>query len=98
MINRRSLIGTLGGASLAALWPLSARSAVVGRVLVVGGGMAGATVAKYLRMWSNGTVDVTAHPEEVSPLFDYRVDRVGRRFRMQENTVFRVFVQASFNF
>jgi hypothetical protein len=47
---------------------------------------------------TNGTVDVTAHPEEVSPLFDYRIDRVGRRFRMQENSVFRVFVQASFNF
>ena len=64
MINRRSLIGTLGGASLAALWPLSARSAVVGRVLVVGGGMAGATVAKYLRMWSGNAVAVTLVEQE----------------------------------
>ena len=29
------------------------------RVVVVGGGFAGATVAKYLRMWSNGGIDVT---------------------------------------
>jgi NADPH-dependent 2,4-dienoyl-CoA reductase/sulfur reductase-like enzyme len=30
-----------------------------GKVVVVGGGYAGATCAKYLRMWSNGSVDVT---------------------------------------
>jgi NADPH-dependent 2,4-dienoyl-CoA reductase/sulfur reductase-like enzyme len=29
------------------------------RVLVVGGGYGGATAAKYLRLWSNGNVDVT---------------------------------------
>ena len=29
------------------------------RVIVVGGGMAGTTVAKYLRLWSNGTIAVT---------------------------------------
>ncbi len=29
------------------------------RVVVVGGGFAGATVAKYIRMWSSGSVDVT---------------------------------------
>lgn len=59
MINRRSFVGTLGSASLATLWPLSARSATAGRVVVVGGGMAGATVAKYLRMWSGNAVAVT---------------------------------------
>ena len=59
MINRRSLIGTLGATTLATLWPLAARSAVVGRVVVVGGGMAGAAVAKYLRMWSGNAVAVT---------------------------------------
>ena len=30
-----------------------------GKVVVVGGGYGGATAAKYLRMWSNGGVDVT---------------------------------------
>jgi NADPH-dependent 2,4-dienoyl-CoA reductase/sulfur reductase-like enzyme len=32
---------------------------VNGRVVVIGGGMAGATVAKYLRMWGGTGVDVT---------------------------------------
>ena len=31
----------------------------LGKVVVVGGGYGGATAAKYLRMWSNGGVDVT---------------------------------------
>ncbi len=30
-----------------------------GKVVVVGGGYGGATVAKYLRMWSNGGIEVT---------------------------------------
>ena len=34
-------------------------AAASGKVVVVGGGYGGATVAKYLRMWSNGGVDVT---------------------------------------
>ena len=34
-------------------------SGSAGRVVVVGGGYGGATAAKYLRMWSNGGVDVT---------------------------------------
>ncbi|GAB4174224.1 MAG: NAD(P)/FAD-dependent oxidoreductase [Rhodocyclaceae bacterium] len=29
------------------------------RVVVIGGGMGGSTVAKYLRLWSGGTIDVT---------------------------------------
>jgi NADPH-dependent 2,4-dienoyl-CoA reductase/sulfur reductase-like enzyme len=39
------------------------------RVVVVGGGYGGATVAKYLKLWSNGTLDVTlieANPAFVS--------------------------------
>jgi NADPH-dependent 2,4-dienoyl-CoA reductase/sulfur reductase-like enzyme len=35
------------------------RAATPHRVLVVGGGFAGSTVAKYLRMWSMGAIDVT---------------------------------------
>jgi sulfide dehydrogenase [flavocytochrome c] flavoprotein subunit len=34
-------------------------AATVAHVIVVGGGMAGATVAKYLRLWSAGTIAVT---------------------------------------
>jgi sulfide dehydrogenase [flavocytochrome c] flavoprotein chain len=35
----------------------SARS--LGRVVVVGGGFGGATAAKYIRLWSEGSIDVT---------------------------------------
>ena len=58
MLNRRQLIGTLGAGSLAALAPIPA-SAANPRVIVVGGGMAGVNVAKYLRLWSGKTIDVT---------------------------------------
>jgi hypothetical protein len=59
MMNRRHFLDTLGVGSLVALAPLAARAASLKRVVVVGGGMAGATAAKYLRLWSNKTVDVT---------------------------------------
>ena len=38
---------------------LAASAGVAGRVVVVGGGMAGTTVAKYLRYWGGTGVDVT---------------------------------------
>jgi len=43
-------------------------------------------------------VDVTAHPEEISPNYDFRIDRVGRRFRIEQQYVFRVQITATFNF
>lgn len=39
---------------------------IKGRVVVVGGGMAGATVAKYLRLWGGTGVDVTLIERESS--------------------------------
>ena len=59
MLNRRNFLDTLGVGSLAVLAPQIARAAAARRVVVVGGGMAGAAVAKYLRLWSGRTVDVT---------------------------------------
>jgi NADPH-dependent 2,4-dienoyl-CoA reductase/sulfur reductase-like enzyme len=59
MMNRRNFLDTLGVGSLVALAPLTVRAATPNRVVVVGGGMAGATVAKYLRLWSGKTVNVT---------------------------------------
>jgi NADPH-dependent 2,4-dienoyl-CoA reductase/sulfur reductase-like enzyme len=50
-LSRRSPVES-AGASV----PNAATSA---RVIVVGGGMAGAALAKYLRLWSGGTVAVT---------------------------------------
>lgn len=58
MSRRQALRLFLGGAA-AALSPLSLRAQTVApRVVVVGGGFAGATVAKYLRLWG-GNVQVT---------------------------------------
>ena len=40
-----------------------------GRVVIIGGGYGGATAAKYIRMWSNGGIDVTVvepNPEFIS--------------------------------
>ncbi len=56
--NRRHFIAAAAATTAAALVPLRAFAAT-NRVVVVGGGMAGATVAKYLRLWSNKTLDVT---------------------------------------
>jgi NADH dehydrogenase FAD-containing subunit len=71
MVKRRDFIKLAGAAGLglsAAGWSALARAAVVGvptntgikgRVVVIGGGMAGTTVAKYLRIWGGTGVDVT---------------------------------------
>ncbi|HMW18183.1 MAG TPA: FAD/NAD(P)-binding oxidoreductase [Accumulibacter sp.] len=66
MFNRRQFIGTLGAGSLAAMVPLKAVAATP-RVIIVGGGMAGVTAAKYLRLWSGKTIDVTL----VTPTTNY---------------------------
>jgi NADPH-dependent 2,4-dienoyl-CoA reductase/sulfur reductase-like enzyme len=48
-----------GAASAVAGCATMAGGPSAGRVVVVGGGYGGATAAKYLRMWSNGRLDVT---------------------------------------
>ncbi|WP_322786567.1 FAD-dependent oxidoreductase [Advenella kashmirensis] len=62
-MKRREFIHTLGAAWLGAgVWPLSAsaaRSLRQARVVIVGAGFAGATAAKYLRMWSDYQLPVT---------------------------------------
>ncbi|MGZ8218933.1 FAD-dependent oxidoreductase [Methylomagnum sp.] len=60
--NRREFLKLTGAASLAATLPTGSKLAKAGpipKVLVIGGGFGGATVAKYLRLWSNRSVDVT---------------------------------------
>lgn len=64
--SRRNFIKTLGTASaLAASQPLitactpkNTKANTLGRVVIVGGGYAGATAAKYIRMWSANGIEV----------------------------------------
>jgi hypothetical protein len=46
----------------------------------------------------NGAVDVTANPIELNPTYDFRVDSTGRRFRMQDQLVWRLQIIATLNF
>ena len=58
--NRRDFIKALGAAAASgALYGCAGGTRASGHVVVIGGGYAGATVAKYLRMWSDGGIDVT---------------------------------------
>lgn len=61
-IDRRDFLKMAAASALVSLpmvTPLLAKaSQAKGRVVVIGGGYAGATVAKYLRVWSNGGLDV----------------------------------------
>lgn len=47
---------------------------------------------------NNGTVDFTNAPDEINPNYDWRIDHPGRRFRLSESSVFKVYVQATFAF
>jgi len=64
-MQRRQFVQTLGaGSALGATGLMSGCTtsgggASIGKVVVIGGGYGGATAAKYLRMFSEGTVDVT---------------------------------------
>jgi NADPH-dependent 2,4-dienoyl-CoA reductase/sulfur reductase-like enzyme len=60
-MQRREFLGALGaGSALAALGGCATMGGGGGgRVVVIGGGFAGATAAKYIRMWSDGKIDVT---------------------------------------
>ena len=67
-MNRRDLLKS--GLSAAMLVSMQSYAAAgPGHVVIVGGGFGGATVAKYLRMWSHGAVRVTLierHPVFIS--------------------------------
>lgn len=55
--HRRKLLQAIGGAVVAPCLPQVARAGAGGipaRVVVIGGGFAGATAAKYLRLWGGG--------------------------------------------
>ncbi|MDD2670745.1 FAD-dependent oxidoreductase, partial [Zoogloea sp.] len=57
--NRRKLLQASGVLLAAGAFPLSLRAQLAApRVVVIGGGFAGATLAKYVRMW-NPKIQVT---------------------------------------
>ncbi len=58
-INRRNFIKATSTGLAVAGFPGIISAASNPSVLVVGGGFAGATVAKYIRMWSGQSIDVT---------------------------------------
>lgn len=58
--NRRNFLKLIGGGVAIGALPFAARAgATPYRVVVVGGGFGGASVAKYLRMWGGSAVNVT---------------------------------------
>jgi NADPH-dependent 2,4-dienoyl-CoA reductase/sulfur reductase-like enzyme len=59
-MQRRDFLKTVGAASALGALPGCATMGGGGaKVVVVGGGYGGATAAKYIRMWSEGSIDVT---------------------------------------
>ena len=59
MKRRDFLKSTAAVGAMASLYGCAGGNKASGHVVVVGGGFGGATVAKYLRMWSEGSVQVT---------------------------------------
>ncbi|MEN9724516.1 MAG: Sulfide dehydrogenase [flavocytochrome c] flavoprotein chain [Pseudomonadota bacterium] len=61
MFNRRDFLKVAAASATLLGLPLGAKAASLtkGRVVVIGGGYAGATAAKYLRLWSQGGIQVT---------------------------------------
>ena len=59
MINRRDFLKLAAVSSLISPLTALATSKTSPHVVVIGGGYAGATAAKYLRLWSSGKIQVT---------------------------------------
>jgi len=69
--SRRNFMKFIGTSSLCAITPAMAEETKIPHIIVVGGGFAGATCAKHLKMWGGGSVNVTiieANPTYVSPI------------------------------
>lgn len=71
MRQRRDFLKAIGAASAIAALPgcTTLAGGPRAKVVVIGGGFGGATVAKYLRMWSDGRIEVTLvepNPEFIS--------------------------------
>lgn len=59
MIRRREFLKLLGASGALGAFPSLAKAAFAkGRVVVIGGGYAGATAAKYLRLWGGSELEI----------------------------------------
>lgn len=59
-LNRRDFIKAAGATvAFGSLYGCAGGAKATGNVVVIGGGYGGATVAKYIRMWSGGGINVT---------------------------------------
>jgi NADPH-dependent 2,4-dienoyl-CoA reductase/sulfur reductase-like enzyme len=58
-MDRRSFVQLLAAGTAGTLLPNPAEAALTFKAVIVGGGMAGATAAKFLRMWGGAGVSVT---------------------------------------
>jgi NADPH-dependent 2,4-dienoyl-CoA reductase/sulfur reductase-like enzyme len=61
-----SLLAAADGTRTAYVPVIPTTTGIKGRVVVIGGGMAGATVAKYLRLWGGTGIDVTLIERDAS--------------------------------
>ena len=71
VISRRAFLKYLGIAAVISSTPSMLMGATTPRVVIVGGGFAGSSCAKYLKMWGGSGVDVTlivADANYVSPI------------------------------
>jgi len=69
--SRRDFMKFVGVSSLVAVTPTMLKAETLPHIVIVGGGFAGATCAKYLKMWGGESVDVTIIEENstyVSPI------------------------------
>lgn len=58
-LNRREFLEAFGTAIALSVVPMSVIGATAPKVVIVGGGFAGSTLARYLRAWSKDSIDVT---------------------------------------
>ncbi len=58
-LNRRDFMKYIGASMVYATLPATLKAASIPHIVVVGAGFAGATCAKYLKLWGGSSVDVT---------------------------------------
>ena len=69
--SRRDFMKFMGVSSLVAITPTIVKAETLPHIVIVGGGFAGATCAKYLKMWAGASIHVTIieeNPTYVSPI------------------------------